>query len=137
MKSTIRLLQIEDAPTDAELCVRELKRSGMRCEGRRVENESDFRNGLAEFHPDVILCDFSMPHFDGMQALAIAAQDYSDIPFIFVSGTLGEEYAVRALQNGATDYVLKTNLIRLPVAVQRAVEEAENRRARRILDRRL
>ena len=137
MKGTIRLLQIEDVPTDAELCVRELKRAGMRCESRRVENESDFLKGLSEFRPDAILCDFSMPHFDGMQALAIAAQDHSDIPFIFVSGTLGEEYAVRALQNGATDYVLKTNLVRLPVAVQRAVDEAEKRRASCLLDRRL
>src|SRR5882724_10243690 len=130
MKPTLRILLVEDVAVDAELCLRELKRAGLRCDGRRVETEAAFRLQLEDYRPDVILSDFSMPHFDGMQALAIAAQDYSRIPFIFVSANLGEEYAVRALKNGATDYVLKSNLIRLPSAVERAISETIERSAR-------
>lgn len=131
LPSTLKILLVEDVAVDAELSLRELKRAGLRCEGRRVETEVDFRQELEDFRPDVILSDFSMPRFDGMHALAIAARDYSSIPFIFVSGNLGEEYAVRALKNGATDYVLKSNLIRLPAAVERAISETLQRNARR------
>src|SRR4051812_46934672 len=117
--------------------MRELKRAGMRCVGRRVDMESDFRRELREFEPHVILSDFSMPRFDGMEAFAIAREIDPDIPFIFVSGTIGEEYAVRALKLGAVDYVLKTNLIRLPPAVDRAVRDARARvEARRTEDAR-
>src|SRR3979490_2322090 len=93
--------------------------------------EADFRRGLGEFRPHVILSDFNMPEFDGMHALVIARETAPDIPFIFVSGTLGEDYAIRALKNGATDYVLKTNLVRLPPTIERAVSEAAARAERR------
>src|SRR5947207_5344830 len=72
-----------------------------------------------------------MPQFNGMSALRIAREIVPEVPFIFVSGTLGEDYAIRALKNGATDYVLKTNLVRLPAAIERAMAEAKERRARR------
>jgi diguanylate cyclase (GGDEF)-like protein/PAS domain S-box-containing protein len=137
MNGKFKILQVEDVRTEAELALRELKRAGIRCESRRVETRIDFQRELADFQPDIILSDFSMPHFDGMEALDIAARDYPDIPFIFVSGTLGEEYAVRALKNGATDYVLKTNLIRLPAAVERAIDEAQKRRERQMVEREL
>src|SRR4051812_42104195 len=114
---------VEDVEVDAELAILELKRAGMRCVGRRVDTETDFRRELRDFHPQVILSDFSMPQFDGMEAFAIAREVEPDIPFIFVSGTIGEEYAVRALKDGATDYVLKSNLIRLPPAVDRAIRD--------------
>jgi diguanylate cyclase (GGDEF)-like protein/PAS domain S-box-containing protein len=127
----LRIILVEDVEADAELATRELKRAGMRFTGRRVDTEEDFRRELAGFRPHVILSDFSMPRFDGMEALAIARQTDSNIPFIFVSGTIGEEYAIRALKNGAIDYVLKTNLIRLPPAVERAVRDAEVRAAAR------
>jgi diguanylate cyclase (GGDEF)-like protein len=128
-----RVLIVEDLETDADLALRELKRAGMRCVGRRVDTEPDFRRALAEFQPHVILSDFSMPRFDGMEACAIACELCPDVPFIFVSGTIGEEYAIRALKTGAVDYVLKTNLIRLPPAVDRAMRDAEARAdARRI-----
>jgi diguanylate cyclase (GGDEF)-like protein/PAS domain S-box-containing protein len=131
MDSELRILMVEDMPTDAELEVRELKRAGLRVVHRLVETEKDFREELREFRPKVIISDFSMPHFDGMWALAISRELAPDVPFIFVSGTIGEEYAIRALKNGATDYVLKNNLVRLPAAVERALEEAELRGARR------
>jgi len=128
---TIRVLLTEDVATDAELEVRELKRAGMRVAHRIVDSEQSFSAALRDFSPDVILSDFSMPAFDGMAALAIAREQAPDTPFIFVSGTIGEEYAIRALKNGATDYVLKSNLVRLPAAVERALAEATERRARR------
>src|SRR2546422_613917 len=127
----LRLLLTEDNPADAELELRELKRAGLRIAHRIADTEQGFVSALREFSPDVILSDFSMPGFDGMAALALARDLAPDTPFVFVSGTLGEEYAVRALRNGATDYVLKTNLIRLPAAVERALLEAQTRRARR------
>ena len=130
MEEPVRVLLVEDVSTDAELEVRELKRAGLRVLDRVVESETTFRDALQEFAPDVILSDFSMPGFDGMAALAIAKLHRPEVPFIFVSGTLGEEHAVRALKNGAVDYVLKHNLIRLPSAVERAVREARMREAR-------
>ena len=124
MTETLRVLLIEDEATDAELVLRELKRAGLQCVGMRVDTEDAFRARLADFRPHVILSDFSMPRFDGMSALAIAHQAHPEIPFIFVSGTLGEEYAIRALKSGADDYVLKDNLVRLPPTVERAMAEA-------------
>jgi diguanylate cyclase (GGDEF)-like protein/PAS domain S-box-containing protein len=131
MQTPIRILLAEDVATEAELDLRELKRAGLRVNHRIVETEADFRRELAEFEPEVILSDFSMPRFDGMAALLIARELCPDTPFIFVSGTIGEEYAIRALKNGAMDYVLKTNLVRLPAAVERALQDARSAAARR------
>jgi diguanylate cyclase (GGDEF)-like protein/PAS domain S-box-containing protein len=121
----LKVLLVEDEPSDAELVIRELKRAGISCVGCRVDTEVDFRRELHQFEPNLILSDFNMPQFDGMAALAIAHALRPDIPFIFVSGTLGEDYAIRALKSGATDYVLKENLVRLPPATQRAIQDAK------------
>src|SRR6267142_2573703 len=128
---TIRILLAEDVAADAELELRELKRAGLRVTPRIVDRPDDFVAALREFTPHVILSDFSMPGFDGMEALALAREISPDTPFVFVSGTIGEEHAIRALKGGATDYVLKNNLVRLPVAVTRALEEAKERGERR------
>src|SRR5712664_4726734 len=120
----LRLLLTEDNAADAELELRELKRAGLRIAHRVADSEDGFVRALREFKPDVILSDFSMPGFDGMAALALARERCPDTPFIFVSGTIGEESAVSALKSGATDYVLKSNLVRLPSAVERALAEA-------------
>jgi diguanylate cyclase (GGDEF)-like protein/PAS domain S-box-containing protein len=133
----IRVLLIEDVVTDAEVEMRELKRAGLAVEHRLVDSEPAFRRELEGFAPHVIISDFSMPHFDGMAALALARDLRPDIPFLFVSGTIGEEYAIRALKNGATDYVLKTNLVRLPAAIERALQEARDRAAQRETERAL
>jgi diguanylate cyclase (GGDEF)-like protein/PAS domain S-box-containing protein len=125
----VRILLVEDLPTDAELATREMRRAGLDCEVLRVDTVAAFRRELTGFSPAVILSDFSMPEFDGMQALAIARELRPDVPFIFVSGVMGEEYAIRALKDGATDYVLKKNLLRLPAAVERAVKQAAERAA--------
>jgi diguanylate cyclase (GGDEF)-like protein/PAS domain S-box-containing protein len=125
---TVRVLLAEDVASDAELEVRELKRAGLRVAHRVVDSEQSFEQALREFAPDVVLSDFSMPAFDGLAALGLARELCPETPFIFVSGTIGEEYAIRALKSGATDYVLKANLVRLPAAVQRALAEAQERR---------
>src|SRR2546425_6901263 len=128
---TLRVLLAEDVAADAELEIREIKRAGLRVSHRIVDSEKDFIRALREFAPDVILSDFSMPQFDGMEALRLAKELAPDIPFIFVSGTLGEEYAIRALKNGATDYVVKSNLVRLFATVESALASADALRARR------
>jgi diguanylate cyclase (GGDEF)-like protein len=125
-----RVLLVEDLPTEAELALRELKRAGLAVTHRLVASEADFAAALRRFGPDVILSDFSMPHFDGMQALRMAREFAPTVPFIFVSGTLGEEHAIAALKNGATDYVMKGNLARLAAAVERAIAEAQVMRER-------
>jgi PAS domain S-box-containing protein len=128
---TSRLLVAEDNPHDAELELRELRRAGLRLAHKVVDSPEAFTSALRSFAPDIILSDFSMPQFDGMEALRLAREMAPDTPFIFVSATLGEEYAIRALKNGATDYVVKTNLARLPAAVERALAEAAVLRERR------
>ncbi len=114
-ESSLRILVVEDVASDAELELRELRRDGLVFEARIVETEADFRRELDDFEPDIVLSDFSMPRFSGMAALTITRELRPDLPFIFVSGTIGEENAVAALRNGATDYVLKTNLCTLPL----------------------
>jgi PAS domain S-box-containing protein len=132
----LRVLLLEDLPADAELLVRELKRAGLRVAHQVVETEAAFRAALRDFQPDLILADFFMPHFDGMWALELAREFAPDVPFIFVSRTISEEYPMRALRKGAADYVLKNNLVRLPVAVERALKAREEAAARRIADAR-
>jgi CheY-like chemotaxis protein len=129
--SGIRLLLAEDNPADAELELRELRRAGIRFTVRVVDTREEFVEAIRQSNPDIIMSDFSMPRFDGMSALRVAHDLAPDTPFIFVSGTLGEAHAISALKEGATDYVLKHNLARLPSAVERALAEAKERRDRR------
>ena len=119
----LKIVMVEDVESDAEITLRELKRGGLRVEFRRVETEMELVRECDEFDPDVVLSDFALPNFDGLSALSVVRQLKPDVPFIFVSGTIGEETAVKSLRSGATDYVLKTNLSRLAAAVQRAVQE--------------
>jgi diguanylate cyclase (GGDEF)-like protein len=130
------VLLIEDSMPDAELAVWRLTQGGFRCRYRVVTCEEELRVALAERAPNFILSDFSLPGFDGMTALAIASGIAPDVPFIFLSGTIGEERAIEALRRGAIDYVLKSNPMRLVPAVKRALAEAELRRASRIAERR-
>ncbi len=130
-QDTIRVLFAEDDAADQELEVRELRRAGLRIEHASAADAQQFALGLQGFSPHVVISDFKMPGFDGMEALRLTRELSADTPFIFVSGTLGEDYAVRALKNGATDYVLKSNLIRLPASVERALQAAQERRGRR------
>ena len=121
----LRVLLIEDNVADTELTVRELKRGGLDFEWRRVETEDDLRRACTEFEPTVVLSDFAMPRFDGRSALKVLRELKPEVPFIFVSGTIGEETAIESLRSGANDYILKSNLSRLPTAVKRALRDAE------------
>ena len=124
----LRVLMIEDSQSDAELTIRRLRAAGFRCNYRCVVNEAEMRDALRAGLPDLILSDFSLPAFDGMSALAIARVEAAGVPFIFLSGTIGEERAIEALKCGAIDYVLKSNPMRLVPAVKRALADAELRR---------
>ncbi|MBW4053441.1 MAG: EAL domain-containing protein [Proteobacteria bacterium] len=136
MEQQLRLLIVEDVAAEAELAVRALTAAGLDCDWQRVESETEFRAGLRE-RPDLVLSDFSLPGFDGMSALAIATAEAPGIPFIFVSGTIGEERAIEALRHGAIDYVLKDNLARLAPAVRRALQEVASRRAQQQAEERV
>jgi diguanylate cyclase (GGDEF)-like protein len=124
---SVRLLIIDDSPHDAELSLMTLRRSGASIECVVAGDEAELRRALLTFVPDVILCDFSLPGLDGLEAQRIAKEAYADIPLIFVSGTISEDSAVPALRSGAVDYVLKSNLQRLPNSVGHAVRETRER----------
>jgi diguanylate cyclase (GGDEF)-like protein len=127
MKPTLKLVVVEDSETDAELIGRHLAKGGLMAEIQRVQTERDFVSALQKRRPDLILSDFSLPQFDGLRALDLAVTYAPETPFIYVSGTIGEERAIEALRRGATDYVLKTNLARLTPVIERALREASLR----------
>jgi PAS domain S-box-containing protein/diguanylate cyclase (GGDEF)-like protein len=133
----VRLVLVEDMPMEAEIAVRQLEAGGFSCNWKRVDSEAVLRRALSENTPDLILSDFTLPGFDGLTALEIAQEVAPDTPFIFLSGTIGEERAIDALQRGAYDYVLKTNMARLVPAVRRALGEASIRRTQRALEQQL
>ena len=137
MKSQLRILHLEDDPSDAELVQEMLASEGIVCKVMRIETEVDFVEALQQGTLDLILADYTLPSFDGISALRIVRQGWPDIPFIFVSGTLGEEIAIEALKIGATDYVFKTRLSRLVPSVQRALREAKQRTERKVAEEEL
>jgi signal transduction histidine kinase len=130
MKEALHIVHIEDSPNDGEMIHRALKADGLQCTIVRVETQEQLLEALRCSNPDLILSDCSLPQFRGWEALQIARISRPSTPFIFVSGTIGEDSAIDSLQRGATDYVLKHRLSRLVPAVRRALIEAENRRER-------
>ncbi len=126
----LRILILEDMASDADLMTYELRQANIDYSHRRVLNREQFLTALDEERPDVILSDFHIPGFDGLEALTLALEKYPEVPFIFVSGAMGEEVAIESLKRGATDYVLKDRLSRLGPAVLRALLEAEERQER-------
>src|SRR5206468_8021857 len=118
----LSVLVLEDRASDAELMVRELQRSGYDPTWRRVDTEREYREALDE-PPDVILADYSLPQFDAGEALRLLQDRNLDVPFVVVTGILGEEAAVDCMKRGAADYVLKDRMARLGQAVQRALSE--------------
>jgi DNA-binding response OmpR family regulator len=127
----LRILSLEDDPNDTELIQAALEAEGLACKMIRVDTQAAFRAYLEKGEIDLILADYTLPSFDGLSALRLAMSTLPEVPFIFVSGTLGEEVAIEALQIGATDYVLKTRLSRLAPSVLRALREASGRAERR------
>lgn len=132
-----RVLVADDSKIDAELELRALRDAGIEFEHQVVWTEDAFRSAIADFVPDVVLCDFRFPDFDGPLALEILKEISPATPLIFVSGTVSEERAVIAVQHGAADYVLKSNLVRLAPAVMRAIDHAREERLRRDAEQRV
>src|SRR4051812_8438711 len=112
MPRPLRVLLVEDRPTDAELVVRELRRAGFAPEWKRVDTEAAFAESLSP-ELDIILSDYDMPQFSGPRALELLREHDLETPFILISGTIGEDTAVAAMKKGATDYLLKDRLARL------------------------
>ena len=130
MNSPLRILLLEDDAHDAELIHLSLEADHIVCDVARVQTRAKFLAGLEDSGIELILADYKLPSFDGLSALKLALSARPDLPFIFVSGTLGEEAAIEALKIGATDYVLKTRLSRLGPSVHRALREARERAER-------
>jgi two-component system, NarL family, sensor histidine kinase UhpB len=131
-----RILIVDDSPDDVELIVRTLRRGGRDVAHMRVDTADAMQAALAPGDWDLIIADYTMPRFNGIAALKLLRQEWRDLPFILVSGTMGEDVAVEAMKAGANDYILKSNLSRLPHAVERELRDAQLRRDRRMAEER-
>ena len=134
MSTQIRLLIVEDSEDDTLLIVRELKRNGYDVIFERVDNYNDMKATLVDQEWDIVFCDYSMPKFDGISALKLLQEERSELPFILVSGTIGEEVAVESMKAGADDYIMKDNLSRLASAVKRELKEYKERQELKRMD---
>src|SRR5579884_711767 len=137
MDQMLRILMLEDAPADAALIERELRKAKFRFAAKRVETREDFIRELQAFSPDLILSDYSLPSFDGFSAMALAKQLAPLTPFIIVTGSLDEETAVECIKNGAADYVIKERVVRLGPAIESALEKKRAREAKEQAEERL
>ncbi len=127
MEKRIKLLMLEDSKEDAEIIRNELSKTGFDFVIKLVDNKTDFEKTLIEFEPEIILSDYLMPGFNGLAALKLVKEKALDIPYIFVSGHIGEDLAIEALHNGATDYVLKDKLSKLNPTIIRVLKEKEEK----------
>jgi len=137
MAQPTRILYLEDNPTDEELVRARLAAEGMACEIVCVQTGTDFASAIDQGGWALIISDYTLPAYDGMSALALAHTKCPDVPFLFFSGTVGEEVAVEALKRGATDYVVKQRPARLVSAVKRALQEAQDKAERKQLEQQL
>lgn len=134
---SFKVLIVEDDPYDADLMLRELKKSEFIFTSKIVETQESFENALENFLPDIILSDYSLPRFDGVSAFNIKQLNWPDIPFIIVSGTIGEERSIELIKNGVTDYALKDNLFSLSPKINRALKDAEEKKEKKNIDEEL
>ncbi len=128
MKADLKILVLEDNQNDSDLLQRELKKSGLQFTSEVVRTREDFENALQNFRPDIILSDFSLPAFDATSAFEIKQKEFSHIPFIIVSGIIGEEIAVELIKSGVTDYTPKNKLFMLVQKIDRALRDVEERK---------
>ncbi|HSI59173.1 MAG TPA: histidine kinase [Ideonella sp.] len=135
-RRALRVLHLEDSDLDHDLAMAHLRRGGLDVEVHRVDGEIGFREALTADW-DVILSDFNVPGFSGLRALEIVREGGVEVPFILVSGEIGEDVAVAAMRDGASDYLLKNNLARLAPAIEHAIAASETARARKAADREL
>jgi DNA-binding NtrC family response regulator len=137
MESKMKILILEDNKSDAEFVQYELEKSGMIFTPLIVQTAETYENALDNFRPNIILSDYSLPSFDGISAFQMKQKKCPDIPFIIVSGVIGEENAVQMIKNGVDDYALKDKLFSLPHKITRALKDAEERKNRKIGDEKL
>lgn len=137
VQKELKILMLEDLQDDVGLIERTLRKEGMNFTGKRVDSQKEFTQCLESFHPDVILSDHALPQFNSLEALKICRKQAVHVPFILVTGTVSEEFAVSCLKQGADDYVLKSNMVRLPSAIHNALKqrhhEAKRKKAERTL----
>ncbi len=131
MPRPLQILHLEDSRIDHELVRHVVVQSGLACEFVHVGGRTDYETALARGGCDLILADYTLPDYNGPAALSAAQSLQPDTPFVFVSGSIGEERAVESLKHGATDYILKDRLNRLPAAIHRALREATERLRRK------
>lgn len=137
MNEKIKILILEDNSSDAALMKRELNLSKLDLSTEVVDTRSTFENALNEYKPHVILSDYSLPSFDGITAFHITQEKSPDIPFIIVSGTIGEESAIELIKSGISDYVLKDKLFTLIPKMTRALKDSENIKAKKNADKKI
>jgi signal transduction histidine kinase len=130
MESTLKILILEDVEDDVEMIKRTLRKAGLEFEARKEDTREGFLHALQDYHADVILSDHSLPQFDSVEALALSKKHAGQVPFILVTGAVSEEFAVTCLKQGADDYVLKSNLARLPNAIRNALKQRESEDAK-------
>ncbi len=131
---TLHVLHVEDNEADAELVAQSLRRGGLSASVAVVQDEAEFRRQLHAHRPDVVIADYNLPQWTGMEALEVLRREGLDTPLVLVSGALGDVTAVECIKQGATDYVLKDGLARLPEAIRRAIEEKRTLRLRRVAE---
>ena len=127
----LKILLLEDMPEDAHLVIRMLQKSGMDFSHERVDNEKDYIERIKKFSPDVVLSDHSLPQFNSMEAFNICKSLDPFIPFILVTGAVSEEFAVTCIKRGVDDYILKSNLTRLPIAINHAIDQKKLARSKK------
>ncbi|HXF49704.1 MAG TPA: hybrid sensor histidine kinase/response regulator [Verrucomicrobiae bacterium] len=137
MSRPLKVLIVDDSEDDALLLVRELRHGDYDPQYLRVDRPEAMKNALEKTAWDLVISDFTMPHFNGMAALSLLKETGLDIPFLIVSGSIGEDVAVACMKGGASDYIMKNNLTRLVPAVARELAEADERRARRDAEEKL
>lgn len=125
MDSNIRVLILDDSRTDIKLISREIENYFTEVEIEAVTNRKDFIIKLSKFKPDVVISDYDLPNFDGLTALHITHEMYRDLPFIIVTGSVSEEFGILCIKRGAYDYILKSQLQKIPVAIEEALKRYE------------
>lgn len=133
----LKILMLEDLQDDVGLIERTLRKEGMAFDSKRVDSEEEFTECLVDFQPDVILSDHALPQFNSLEALKICRKQAINVPFILVTGTVSEEFAVSCLKQGADDYVLKSNMVRLPSAIHNALRQRHHETKRKKAERTL
>jgi DNA-binding NtrC family response regulator len=137
MEGKLKILFVEDNEDDLMLLQHEIKKAGIYFDSKVAQTQEEFEEALDVFQPEIILSDYSLPHFDGITAFTIAKNKSPNVPFIIISGTIGEENAVELIKSGLTDYAVKDKLFTVPPKIKRALKEVGEKLEKHVADERL